>query len=444
MRWISSLFARAEEGVEQPDLNAEPSGIGEWQEPTRRGNPLPRFRGTAADQLSAHSRLHDRERLQLRKAFTPARPVMDPAMFAGRADLLQTIIRAIEDQYLHVVLFGPRGIGKTSTLHVLCGIARESRYIVRYVSCGERTRFDTLFRAVLADIPLLFHQKYDPTATEIEEGLSFADLLDDQPLSVDRASDILGKVAGTRLLIVLDEFDRASDADFRRSVAELIKNLSDRGSPVQLVIAGVAQNLTELIEHVPSIRRNILGLLLPNMRQDEIAELIGNGQQASGMTFTPKALRLVSLAALGLPYLASLVAQHAGLAALDRGSTTIDHSDVERGMGQVLDHLNLRIPPDMRYRMESAIAGGHERVLGQLAQVALANSFRLPLTEIARELDDAPGSSSVLRELEVRYRLVAPLPADAAGAYGFMDDGVPLFLWVRLMHGHVRDDVGAA
>lgn len=439
MRWLSSLFERLEEQLDDGKPALDPVDAVIVEGPLRRVASLPQFRGSATDQLSATTRFHDRVRLQLRKAFTPARPVMDPAMFAGRTDLLHTLIRAIEDQYLHVVLFGPRGIGKTSTLHVLCGIARDSRYIVRYMSCGERTHFDALFRAVLTDVPLLFHDKYDPTANEIEDGMSFADLLDDRALTVDLVSDILTKVAGTRLLIVLDEFDRATDAEFRRSVAELIKNLSDRGSHVQLVIAGVAQNLTEIIEHVPSIRRNILGLLLPNMTQDEIAELIGNGQQASGMTFTPTALRLISLAALGLPYLASLVAQHAGLAALDRESATIDHSDVEKGIEQVVDHLDLRISPDMRRRIQLAIDNGHEDALGRLAQVALANSFRLPAPEIERELGTVSGHS-VLHELEQRYRLVLPITADASDAFAFTDDGVPLFLWVRLMHSHVRDN----
>ncbi len=443
MGWISSLFGKAEEEVEQPDLAPDPPRAPSVPVLSRGARTLPHFRGTAGDQVRVGTRLHDRVRLKLRKAFTPARPVMDPAMFAGRTNLLQTMIRAIEDQYLHVVLFGPRGIGKTSTLHVLCGIARESRYIVRYVSCGDRTQFEPLFRAVFADIPLLFHDAYDPTATEIEEGLSFADLLDDAPLTVDRVSDLLGRVAGTRLLIVLDEFDRAGDADFRRSAAELIKNLSDRGSRVQLVIAGVAQNLTEIIEHVPSIRRNVLGLLVPNMTRDEIAELIANGQHASGMTFTPKALRLISLAALGLPYLASLVGQHAGLAALDRESTTVDHTHVEQGISQVLDHLDLRIAPDARHRMQQTLHDGHDELLGRLAQVALAHSFRLPRSEIERELASMADRTGVLHELEHRYRLLAAQPTDPDGALAFLDDGMPLYLWVRLMHDHVRNNRAA-
>lgn len=443
MNWFSSLLGRRGEDVDQ-HTSAEIADVAlvPPPPPSSAGNKnrsLPRFRGTAADQLSAGTRLHDRVRLQLRQAFTPARPIMNPAMLAGRTELLRTMIRAIEDQYLHVVLFGPRGIGKTSILHVLCGIAQESRYLVRYVSCGERMSFDGLFRSVMADVPLLFHANYDPTGTEIEEGLSFADLLDDRSVTVERASDILGKIAGTRLLIVLDEFDRAREADFRRSVAELIKNVSDRGVRVQLIIAGVAQNLTEIIEHVPSLRRNILGLLVPNMTPEEISELINNGQRASGMTFTPKALQVISLAALGLPYLASLVGQHAGFAALDRQSTTIDHSDVDRGIAQVLEHLHLRIAPDVRQRMEQAVRDGLGPALGRLAQVALANSFRLPAAAVERELSSLSSESATevgktLESLKSHYRLLAASPGDTFNEMHFVDDGIPLYLWVKLMN----------
>ncbi|OWK32471.1 AAA family ATPase [Sphingomonas mucosissima] len=445
MNWFSSLFGNRDEDGDQHTVNVADLAVTRPAPVSVKNGSLPRFRGTAADQLPAGTRLHDRIRLQLRQAFTPARPIMDPAMLAGRTNLLRTIIRAVEDQFLHVVLFGPRGIGKTSILHALCGIAQESRYLVRYVSCGERTTFDGLFRSVMADVPLLFHANHDPAASEIEEGLTFADLLDDRPVTVDRASDLLGKIAGTRLLIVLDEFDRTIEADFRQSIAELIKNVSDRGSRVQLIIAGVAQNLSEIVEHVPSIRRNILGLLVPNMSPEEIAELISNGQQASGMTFTPKASQLISLAALGLPYLANLVGQHAGFAALDRESVTIDHSDVDRGIAQVLDHLDLRIAPDIRQCLRHAIRDGHQRALCRLAQVALANSFRLPVAEMERELNtlfhgNAAKTNETLADLMGQYRLLSFAADDPLSEWRFSDDGVPLYLWIGLMHRNMGDD----
>ena len=152
---------------------------------------------------------------------------------------------------------GERGIGKTSLLHMLTQAAQEARYIVVYSSCGANSTFDETFRAAAADIPLLFHSGFAPTTAEAETGSTLADLLPPGPLSPRKFGDLCAKLTGTRVLIILDEFDRCESGAFRRDVAELIKNLSDRLGRVQLVLAGVAADLTELVEHIPSIRRNI-------------------------------------------------------------------------------------------------------------------------------------------------------------------------------------------
>ncbi len=115
---------------------------------------LPRFNTTASDQMSGRSA--DRfaaVRAKLRHAFTPSQPVADRRLFAGRDDVLKTIIRSIEDQRLHVVLYGERGIGKTSLMHILTQAATEARYIVVYTSCGANSNFDETFRAAAAEIP---------------------------------------------------------------------------------------------------------------------------------------------------------------------------------------------------------------------------------------------------------------------------------------------------
>ena len=49
----------------------------------------------------------------------PSQPVQDAALFAGRGPLLRRIIRALQDQHLHVVIYGDRGIGKTSILQAI-------------------------------------------------------------------------------------------------------------------------------------------------------------------------------------------------------------------------------------------------------------------------------------------------------------------------------------
>jgi hypothetical protein len=139
---------------------------------------LPRFRSTAADQVDR--RRSDRftaMRMRLRNAFTPSQPVVDRRMFAGRTGVLSTMIGSIEDQRLHLVVYGERGIGKTSLLHMLTEAAREARYIVVYSSCGAASNFQETFLAAAADIPLLYHSNFGPTTEEAETGSTLADLL---------------------------------------------------------------------------------------------------------------------------------------------------------------------------------------------------------------------------------------------------------------------------
>src|SRR3546814_19558668 len=87
--------------------------------------------------------------------------------------------------------------------------------------------------------------------------ISFDSRLPNGPVSAREASDLLTGVTGTRLLIILDEYDRVEDSGFRRQTAELIKNLSDRMAGVHVLIAGGAEDLDGLHEYIPSIPPHI-------------------------------------------------------------------------------------------------------------------------------------------------------------------------------------------
>jgi len=185
----------------------------------------------------------------------------------------------LEDQRAHVVLYGERGIGKTSLVHILADIARESRYHVAYASCGSGSRFDEIFRGVLKDIPMLYTKNANPAGRDVESGASLADLLPEGTFDARHLGDICATITGTRVLVILDEYDRIQDPSFRQSIAELVKNLSDRAARVQLVIAGVSANLQELVGYIPSIRRNVVGLPMPRLDSKEIAALIDIGER---------------------------------------------------------------------------------------------------------------------------------------------------------------------
>jgi len=57
--------------------------------------------------------------LQAGLVFTPNTPIDQRALFAGRGDQIRRIIDAVNQAGQHAILFGERGVGKTSLANVI-------------------------------------------------------------------------------------------------------------------------------------------------------------------------------------------------------------------------------------------------------------------------------------------------------------------------------------
>lgn len=440
------IFSKGRRAGEQPEPGdrADASGL-RMPFPAGRSRPspgpgsgsgrLPRFAVAATDDLTdlvldAGERRPDRMRLALADALAASQPVTSAERFAGRADVLEALIRAVEQQRAHVVLYGERGIGKTSLLHVFAETAREARYVVLYGSCGVEARFSDMFATFAAGIPLLYHADVSPTADETEHDRSFADLLGEEQADPRAFADLFQRIVGTRVLFILDEYDRVRDPSFRRDVAELIKNLSDRAARVQLVLAGVASNLEELIGFTPSIRRNVVGLAVGPMADGEMAEILDRAEEASGLAFAPEARGLLLKMAAGSPYLVRLLGSRAAALALDSGRTTAAASDVETGAKAVLSEWGAGLPAGVQRLLSRP-----EVQAGWALLIAAARASGTPegwfgAEDLAAELETVDADA-------VRTRLgafVSPVPlfeADGSGEgarFRFRTQGLAQFL----------------
>ncbi len=357
-RWGRS--ERAEETVEgrpreapfasiDPKLRQRPAFLDAlWREPVgaRPNTELPRFTATASDDIASNSddTILARKRIALRDALGASQPVIARERFAGRHDALAQLIGAIEQQRVHVVVYGERGIGKTSLVHVFADTAREARYLVLYGSCGTEARFDTMFRAFASKIPMLYHRDVLPTAIDNDATATFDDLLPAGEFGPREVSDLFADVVGTRVVLILDEYDRVLDPSFRRDVAELIKNLSDRAARVQLVLTGVAQNLDELVGYAPSIRRNIIGLPMRPLTANEVRSVLALGEQAAEITYSDEAVEMIGTMAGGSPYLVRLLGHRAGMAALEQHRGIVDGAHGRAAVERVLTDWNASLP----------------------------------------------------------------------------------------------------
>src|SRR5262245_34355728 len=87
--------------------------------------------------------------------FTPGAPINDRELFAGRIEQIRQIMTAISQRGYHAVLFGERGVGKTSLSNVLINFLNEppsTGYVLSRVNCDASDDYASLWRKALRDI----------------------------------------------------------------------------------------------------------------------------------------------------------------------------------------------------------------------------------------------------------------------------------------------------
>ena len=451
MGFINSLLSRwrrksgddygwSDEG-RPPPLYAVEGGASDGE---GNGPSFPRFREPVVGRGPRHEETADvaGARIALRNAFTPAQPVTDRRMFAGRLQILSRLIEVIEDRLSHVVVFGERGIGKTSLLHILAGLAEESRYFVLRGTCGAGSRFDEMFRRLLEDVPVLYLKSMSPTDHVVEEGATLASRLPAGPFDARELSDLFGQITGTRILIILDEYDRLENEQFRQYTAELIKNLSDRAAPVQLVIAGVSSNLHELIGYIPSIRRNVIGLPVPRLSADEVHSIIRIGETSAGMIFEPQVAELVYALSNGSPYMTRLICHHASSIALDASRMSVTHGDVEASLNRMVEEAEGRLTFATAQRVRRIDIAAQAHLLGIIARVASTPDGWFSRSELLEAVPDAGQGKSALALMEsklVTAGLVDTDPAEPDPRYRFIDEGLANYLWMMVARTQFHD-----
>jgi hypothetical protein len=255
------------------------------------------------------------------RLFTPAAPIDDRTLFAGRTKQVRQIIDAINQKGQHAIIFGDRGVGKTSLSNVLASFLPAGGSVLsRRINCDKGDSYNSVWLKVFSEI-----QSQDVAQVggfggggSRPRADATADII--SPDVVRRQLTLWSR--DTVPIIIIDEFDRVDDA-YRSIFADTIKTLSDHAVPATVILVGVADSVDHLIAEHESIQRALVQIKMPRMSKDEIKEIV-NRLSRLGMTIDADAVDRITILVQGLPHYAHLLGLHASRAALDNLSLHVD------------------------------------------------------------------------------------------------------------------------
>ena len=272
------------------------------------------------------------------KVFTPGSPIKRSELFSGRLDQIKKMIATIFRSGLHAVIYGERGVGKTSFSNVFSDFVDEiAKNRVRTIrtNCHTTDSFSSLWKRIFQEITVArpsigFHIGDD----------SITSLVDDLPKTVSPADvrRVLGILSDDAILVpVFDEFDRISDKKTTQLMADTVKALSDADVDCTVVFIGVGDSVDELIDGHQSIERSLMQIHMPRMSRDELFTIIDEGIKRIHMKIDSDIRNVIVSLSKGLPYVVHLLSLQSVIAAAKRNSQIVNENDLIKGIEDALE-----------------------------------------------------------------------------------------------------------
>ena len=261
-------------------------------------------------------------KLTLIGAVFSAAPVDRKTLFAGRTDQLRDAIAAVTQRAKHAVIYGERGVGKTSLANIVLEVFGDqvNKPACGPINCDETMTFSDLWHTVFREM-------------HIKDGQTLSQLAPKE-IKPDDVRHLLQNISKT--VLVLDEFDRIGDPKMTIRRADAIKNLSDHGVDTTMVLVGVADSLDALLAEHVSIDRNLAQIPMPRMSDVELGEIIDKRANLCAMTIQDEARDRVITLSQGLPHYTHVLCLNAFEDAINRDSETVSVDDCRTAITRAL------------------------------------------------------------------------------------------------------------
>ena len=327
--------------------------------------------------------------------FSPHAPIDEQQLFAGRLDLIDGLVETVFQRGQHAILYGERGVGKTSLVNILgskiFSKARTLRIVKR--NCTANHNYRTIWRQLFDEF-------------EMPDGDMLSDIVDHQTGAYEIYKAIETLSRNVHPIFIVDEYDRIEDKDTHVKMADTIKYLSDYSSRATIVIVGVSRDVQGLFGGHPSIERSVRQLPMPLMSTAELNQIFEKRMPDLGMEFDADTQETTIRLAQGLPGYTHLLGQNAVRNAIKRKSLRVETEDLNAALYKSIESCDEKIKnlydqavrstkPSNQYR-QALLACALAPIDGR--GYFSATDVREPFSKIMRRPMDIPHFSRHLAE----------------------------------------------
>lgn len=385
----------------------------------------------------------------IRKIFTPHRPIDSIEHFFGRQEEVRGLISQMNTPGQHSLLFGDRGIGKSSLATVSAAILFNhlTQGKVHIKRCSRSDTFETILAPLLKFFGLLDVPDevtiQSATTNEASLKLPYAEgkkgysnqvaekWKHDNNFSPSVVAEMMRK---RHAILIIDETDAIVDLSDRFKLGEFVKHLSDNNSSVKLLIVGIASTGSDLLSSHPSVGRCLKETKLEKMADEEIRRIVESGQKRGGLHFEKPIVDTIVSISAGYPHFTHLLCLKAAEIVIGREDNVIDEAvfkeamrrsvqDVEGSLKNAFDRATRSMSTDVyKLLLFSAATMGKREFK--------ASEWRERYASATGRVIKQTGLNNYLSRL-VTDPQSAVLERVARGMYRFIDPRMPSFVRIE-------------
>ena len=292
----------------------------------------------------------------LSEVFSPSAPITSKSSFYGRYEQMNRLQEAIYERGQHIVMYGERGVGKTS----LANVAEESSegmYAVK-LTCSRLNNYESLWKEIIKS--LKFRIKFGDNEND-KSLVRYLTAILEEPFDIQAILFVLGKIK-TGCLIILDEFDVITDESTLSAFADTIKSFSDNLPQVTLMFVGIAENISDLIGEHASLERCICQMPIPRMASSELTDIIDSGLLKLKLTMDKQVKHDIVAFSQGFPHYTHLLSKYCVLSAIKKKYNAIVRNNFDEAINEAIENVY----ESTRFAYQKAVTSNKENSIYKL------------------------------------------------------------------------------